>query len=570
MTIRRYPAIAALLVALVGMFSVQTSTRLEAAPVGSAEPRLRFVMDMVHHNPGEAKFQTKFLDPKLLKAWGFNGNIPREFVQSAVTYDSFDREIFPVGSTERAWVEDYAREIDVLFKAMKAEGQPCYPFTDFIVLPKRLVEKYREEICDSKGRIDISRPKTKEVLRAMIAEIFERFPSLGGLTVRHGETYLHDVPYHTGGNPILNGEASHIELINLLREEVCVKRNKLLFYRTWDFGNMHDRPEFYLGVTDNIEPHPNLFFSIKHQQGDYHRLSRFNPCLGIGKHPQIVEVQSQLEAYGKGAFPYYNGQGVIDGWEEYASHKGPKGLRDFLDNPLFAGVWTWSRGGGWKGPYIPNEFWIDLNTYVVARWAQNPTRTEEEVFNEFARDVAGIRNAADLARFRRLAILSASAVLRSQNSLISKLNVWWNRDEYFANITSDLKRVVSAGKTAAFLAEKAEATAQYREIESLSRQIKLPDARNAEFVRVSSTYGRIKAEIIEQMCRAILFNLEKPANSSATDSRVAAAIASYDKLWAEWRKLKADYPNSCPTLYTDRDFYDRPGMGAAIDKLRKR
>jgi hypothetical protein len=569
MQTRRYPTVAVLLATLVAAFSIQTSTRLEAASA-STEPRLSFVFDMVHHNPGEAKFQTKFVDPKVLKAWGFNGNIPREFVHSAVTYDSFDGEIFLPGSKERAWVEDYAREIDAFFAAMKAEGQPCYPFTDFIVLPKRLVEKYREEICDAKGRVDVSRPKTKEVLRAMIAEIFERFPSLGGLTVRHGETYLHDVPYHTGGNPILNGEASHTELINLLREEICVKRNKLLFYRTWDFGHMHDRPEYYLGVTDHVEPHANLFFSIKHQLGDYHRLSRFNPCLGIGKHRQIVEVQCQLEAYGKGAFPYYNGQGVIDGWEEYASHTGPKGLRDLLSNSRFVGVWTWTRGGGWKGPYISDEFWIDLNTYVVAKWAQNPTRAEEDLFNEFARDVAGIRDADDLARFRRLALLSASAALRSQNSLVQKLDVWWNRDEYFADITLDLKRVAADGKTTTFLAEKAKAVAQYREIESLAREIKLPDPRNAEFIRVSSTYGRIKAEIIEQMCRAILFNLEKTAASSAADPRVESAIASYDKLWSEWRQLKARYPNSCPTLYTDRDFQDRPGMGAAIDRLRNR
>ena len=240
-----------------------------------------------------------------------------------------------------------------------------------------------------------------------------------------------------------------------------------------------------------------------------------------------------------------------------------------LSNPRFVGVWTWTRGGGWKGPYISNEFWIDLNAYVVAKWAQNPTRTEEDLFNEFAREVAGIHDAADLARFRRLALLSASAVLRSQNSLIQKLDVWWNRDEYFADITPDLKRVVAAGKTTAFLAEKAEAIMQYREIESLARQITLPDARNAEFIRVSSSYGRIKSEIIEQMCRAILFNLEKPANT-APDPRVASAIANYDKLWSEWRQLKADNPSSCPTLYTDRDFQDRPGMGAAIDQLRNR
>jgi excinuclease UvrABC ATPase subunit len=105
----------------------------------------------------------------------------------------------------------------------------------------------------------------------------------------------------------------------------------------------------------------------------------------------------------------------------------------------------------------------------------------------------------------------------------------------------------------------------WREIESISRELTVPDPKTTEFIRVSSTYGRIKAEIIEQMCRAIVISQQ----AGAKDPRVAAAIASYDRLWDEWRKLLADHPQSCATLYTDKAFGERPGMGAAIDKLRK-
>jgi hypothetical protein len=104
-----------------------------------------------------------------------------------------------------------------------------------------------------------------------------------------------------------------------LRDEACVQRNKMVIYRTWDFGyNFHVNPQYYLKVTDAIEPHPNLIFSIKHQAGDFLRMTPFNPTLGIGRHRQIVEVQCQREAYGKGAHPFYVGDGVINGWEEYA------------------------------------------------------------------------------------------------------------------------------------------------------------------------------------------------------------------------------------------------------------
>lgn len=528
----------------------------------AADPFL--VLDMVYPNPGEPAPNTRFLEPAHLASWGFNGNVPREFVQCAVTFDDFDPDILPAGSPDRAWVEENALRAERHFAALKAAGQPSYPFTDFIVLPKRLVVKYKTEILDEKGHIDIHRPKTREILVTQIDGIFKRFPDIAGLTLRHGETYLHDTPFHTGGNPILRGEESHVALLELLREEICVKRGKTLLYRTWDFGYMHDRADYYPAVTDRIKPHPKLIFSIKHQQGDYHRLTRFNPTLGIGRHRQIVEVQAQLEAYGKGAFPYYNGQGVIDGWEEYATHPVPKGLRDLTGTPLFAGVWTWSRGGGWGGPSIPHEFWIELNTYVIAKWAQNQHLSEEYLFNEFARDVAGIHDWRELDRLRRIALLSAKAVLRSQNSLVHKLDVWWNRDDFFADLTPALTTVARSDQAEPFLQEKAEATAMWLEIEAISRNLTVPDARTTEFIRVSSTYGRIKAAIIEQMCRALIFSQQ----AEPDDARVAEAIRAYDALWAEWRQLRADHPVTCPTLYSDKSFGNKPGMGAAIDQLR--
>ena len=136
----------------------------------------------------------------------------------------------------------------------------------------------------AKLQASILQSRTQAVLRAQVNEIFNRFPDLDGLTTRFGETYLHEFPEYAGGSPA-ETPADHIALINLLREEICVKRNKKLFYRTWDFGHFHTNPKFYLEVTDAIEPHPNLLFSIKHVQADYLRLYPFNPCLGDWQAP---------------------------------------------------------------------------------------------------------------------------------------------------------------------------------------------------------------------------------------------------------------------------------------------
>ena len=167
-------------------------------------------------------------------------------------------------------------------------------------------------------------------------------------------------------------------------------------------------------------------------------------------------MQCQREAYGKGAHPYYVGDGVINGWEEYATLMKPgqpRGLRDIVNNTNFAGVWTWSRGGGWEGPYITNETWCALNVYVMAKYAANPQRTEEAIFDEFATQQLGLQG-GDVARFRELNLLSAAAVLRGQCSFVKPVDLWWARDDFMA--APRLNGFATPDLAASALAEKAE------------------------------------------------------------------------------------------------------------------
>jgi hypothetical protein len=343
-----------------------------------------------------------------------------------------------------------------------------------------------------------------------------------------------------------------------------------VIYRTWDFGpsGFHESPSYYLKVTDAIKPHPNLIFSVKHQKGDFHQLTPFNPTLMIGKHRQIIEVQCQREAYGKGAHPYYVGQGVIEGWEEYAwmmKPGQPMGLRDVIRHPLCAGVWTWTRGGGWQGPYITNEMWCGLNAYVISRFAQNPDRTEAGIFAEFSQH-AGLAG-GDASRFRELCLLSTRAVLRGQlTCLPAHIDVWWARDHFLG--APDLGDFIRKGLAEKALAEKAESVAMWKKIESLARQIHFPDAATQEFVETSASYGRIKYDIIAQGWTILILGAQGDSGGKYDTARISAAIAAYDKLWEEWRALKAGSP-SCATLPLDVAYGNKPGLGAAVNRYRK-
>ena len=58
--------------------------------------------------------------------------------------------------------------------------------------------------------------------------------------------------------------------------------------------------------------------------------------------------------------------GVINGFSEMSPSL-KKGLKDIVDSPLIRGLWTWSRGGGWWGPYIHgHELWYEKMPLITS------------------------------------------------------------------------------------------------------------------------------------------------------------------------------------------------------------
>jgi len=557
-----------------------------------------YILDMVHNNPGEPLTVTAFNSPHYLKQKGYNGQVMNDFTfaHAAITFDKLNPQIFPQGSKERVWVMQAAERVRNNIKAAHAAGIKIYYFIDMIVLPKKLVELYHDDICDAKGKISFERPKTMEIHRMMLDELFETFPDLDGLVIRTGETYLNNVPYHTGNNPITNGVESHVKLIKLLREEVCVKRNKTIFYRTWSFGGMHDSAAYYLAVTNQIEPHTNLIFSIKHTKGDYHRTYDFNPTLSIGSHKQLIEVECQREYEGKGAFPNYVMNGVINGFEEYVTTKpqqGYKSLNEIKENKNFAGVWSWSRGGGWVGPYITNEFWCKLNAYVISQWGIDTKQSEETVFNHFMDD-NGINSPKGRVAFRELCLLSAKAVIRGHESakyFFDKDWVWWSRDEFLGGIdTFNVPQRLYPSEgflnkgfnwyyehhlLDSVIEEKQDAVALWKQIVALSNKVEMTDKQDQDYLKVSSMYGLLLHSIIADGWRIMALGYVGDRTGNYDKKQLITYIKKYDNDWKVYNELKANKP-ACATLYKQYAFINiaptyhaEQGMGASVDKYRK-
>jgi hypothetical protein len=119
----------------------------------------------------------------------------------------------------------------------------------------------------------------------------------------------------------------------------------------------------------------------------------------------------------------------------------------------------------------------------------------------------------------------------------------WTRDEYitFPNLPNDNIKV------AIILKEKDESVADWEKIVSLSKQINFKNKHTREVVRVTCEYGLQMYHIFRS-----LFHLSAIKNRCSIETK-KSYIKEYDDAWAALEILKAQYPNTCPSLYSKKE-----------------
>eukprot|EP01045_Picozoa_sp_COSAG04_P006826 COSAG04_NODE_343_length_16235_cov_7.800570_2_plen_504_part_00 len=450
-----------------------------ADPTTPANPTM--LMSAIPGRPGRSPVASQFHDPHLLASWGFT-HVAYSAVETAATYSWLPATSRPVFSAPaEAWRASMAAGLQLQLEDAAAAGLRPLCQMDMFVLPSDLFAQHADQLIDpSTGLISLSRSFTRTVISGLLGEVFEHFPLLAGLVIRVGELSLLDYPYHnvkprshppatltlratTTPPPsparllpspppthlrysywqgtyavdhdapidISQQQKQYVALLQFLREEVAVKRNRTLVFRTWDTAGftpddpprMHGNQSYYVAVTDQIEPHPSMYFSIKHTMLDFWRRVRFNPTIGIGHHAQVVEAEMAREYEGNGAYPNYVAGGLIEGFPEFAgTETAGQGLATAMASPgsVVRGVWTWARGGGWYGPYVLSELSPALNVFVVSQWfrAKIERRTPPApaaLVDRFVTEIAQLpTNAAGL--FAAIADNSTLAVLEMHYS----------------------------------------------------------------------------------------------------------------------------------------------------------
>lgn len=355
-------------------------------------------------NPGEPEVQTRYQDPAELKALGYNGLVIYES-----TALSGVKNLDSITSDElRRWVSARADHISQTIHNARNAGLAVYLSYDALVLPTHEVDRNVTGLC-CKGKPQTLCPASDQALElsaSALEAMLNRWPNIDGIVFRFGDTDAQRLP-HLVGNDIYTphcprcsqfGRAERaLAFIHRMHKLVVEGTDKRLIVRAWNVrpNGMHDVPELAGRIAENLPGDPKddrLVLSFKFTQTDFWRYQRWNPSsLVCGDRPIMYELQCQREFEGKGGVPNWQAPLWRDGCPEMAHLDGEvHGLAEAADQVNLVGLWAWVRGGGWGGPFVKNEQWIDANVYAVPHLADDPKADTHKLAERWARDRLGL------------------------------------------------------------------------------------------------------------------------------------------------------------------------------------
>ncbi len=351
------------------------------------------------HNPGEPAIDSRYRDPAVLVELGFNGKVLYEStalsgIEGPESLADPEMRRFVQGT-----MNDIARQVDAAYRA----GLGVYLSYDMLVLPSDTVSRNITALtCGNRPTVlcPASELALELSVRALGA-LLDRYPSAAGIVLRFGDTDAGRLPYLLGNDiyaphcPRCSqfGRAERIaEVIRRAHDLVVTQRNKRLIVRAWNLrpSGLHDTPELAQRVARMLpgeETDDRLVLAFKFTQTDFWRYQPWNPSsLLFGKRPILYELQCQREFEGKGGVPNWQPALWRDGYPESQTPGAPTGLAQAAQHVNFHGVLAWVRGGGWGGPFISHESWVDANVSAAPKLADNPDAQPLDLARAWARD----------------------------------------------------------------------------------------------------------------------------------------------------------------------------------------
>ncbi len=338
-------------------------------------------------NPGEPLPATRYRDPRHLAELGYNGLV----IYKTTGLSGLDAPEAVGGGEMSRWVQQQFEQVDQTIAKADDAGLDVYICYDTLTLPRTATQQNSDGLS-CRGRPNVLCPGSDEALersaRALDA-LLSRWSNIAGVVLRFGDTDANRLRYLVG-NDIYQphcprcsglGRVSRISrFIDRFHDVVVADNDKRLIVRAWNVrpNGMHDTPDVCERLAPRLpgdETDDRLVLSFKFTQTDFWRYQRWNSAsLSLGKRPIIYELQCQREFEGKGGIPNWQPPLWRDGAPEMAGHEesGSTGLAQVAGKVNLVGLWAWVRGGGWGGPFVQNETWIDANVVAVPQLADDP------------------------------------------------------------------------------------------------------------------------------------------------------------------------------------------------------
>lgn len=544
------------------------------------------LINMIHDNHGEPPFKTRYRDAGLLRQLGYEAIvIPDALAAVPGAYDAAERGIGrrenePGSATQRKpW--ELAAAIEAEVKAATEQGMRVYFYGDAFLLPLNVVSKRPADFyCeDHSGRLCPGKPAVYEALQDQLEELFERWPAASGLVMRTGEVYPEATP-HMVGSPLHAGNCPVcrelplverlVRFITAMHATVIEGSRKTYVHRAWmpavpGLPNMHDDPAMYREVSERLPASAELRFSFKFTRGDFRAAGGgtvFNPCLLADGRRKWIEFQCEREYEGKGALPNYQGPAWWDFLGQLTRGIDGNGSLDRFD------LWGWARGGGWGGPYVQREEWIDVNVQALGVLNRMPEADPAEMAQAWAAAAFGVAESSPPApAIAELLMLSAPVIrkLLYVSALSGKAGgeMAWVKDDVLdvEAVYAAAVRAVETGVAAAAIQEKREA------LEGVDRITRLFDIASPELPNKSQARDLTNCLAYFQSFAGTVAHLFMGfvrytawVNSGRTDAELAeGAVTHLQTAQAQWQlhtQRFAMQPGA-PTMFNELGLWDR-------------
>jgi len=350
-------------------------------------------------NPGEPALESRYRDPAVLRDLGYTGLI----VHETTGLSGIESPDAIVDGEVRRWVNKQFEQLEAVVDQNLSAGLSVYLAYDVLSLARSVVEAQVGAVT-CKGRPQTLCPASEVAMEhsmRALGALLRRYPSVSGIVLRFGDNDAGRL-LHLVGNDVYSphcprcsalGRADRIaQLIQRCYDLVVQRFDKRLIVRAWNVkpNGMHDALDLCRRVAERLPgaetpEDDRLILSFKYTQTDFWRYQPWNACsLVFGTRPIVYELECQREYEGKGGIPNWQAPIWQQGAPEITDPEQRLGLAEVAERVNLAGLCAWVRGGGWGGPFIRNESWIDANAYAVPRLADEPGLDLDQLAQEWA------------------------------------------------------------------------------------------------------------------------------------------------------------------------------------------